>query len=288
MKKQHVPNFARFVVLALLGTPMITWGNDCQQANTLNNRSLNVSLEQKGDLLNQALKLCPNHIHALNNLATLREQQGQLSEAEGLYKQAIKADPNFAPAYAGLGDVLMQQKDYRTAAEMFDKFLTTASNNQSLQKHVQHYEQRLEEAHNNIIIPAKEIRVALSGDRFGKPKIQEVPINFALNSYQVTDKGQQQCQEMANAILDVFNTNRSQHFRVRIEGHTDSQGKADFNYRLSEQRATSVKNVLVNNFNVPANRLVVVGFGEGTPIASNETAHGRFLNRRVTLVRLNK
>jgi OOP family OmpA-OmpF porin len=69
---------------------------------------------------------------------------------------------------------------------------------------------------------------------------------------------------------------------VRVEGHTDSVGTDDYNQSLSERRAASVKDYLVEK-GVDGSRLTTAGFGESNPIASNDTADGRALNRRVEL-----
>ncbi|HEX7046909.1 MAG TPA: OmpA family protein [Gammaproteobacteria bacterium] len=70
---------------------------------------------------------------------------------------------------------------------------------------------------------------------------------------------------------------------VRIVGHTDSVGAAAFNEQLSERRAEAVKSYLVSE-GIRANRITTTGRGETTPIASNDTAGGRQLNRRVEIV----
>ncbi len=67
---------------------------------------------------------------------------------------------------------------------------------------------------------------------------------------------------------------------VEVAGHTDSRGTADYNQRLSEQRANRVASYLVRQ-GVQSSRISAVGFGESVPIASNETAAGRQQNRRV-------
>jgi outer membrane protein OmpA-like peptidoglycan-associated protein len=69
---------------------------------------------------------------------------------------------------------------------------------------------------------------------------------------------------------------------LSIEGHTDSSGAADFNQKLSEQRATSVKSYLMNQ-NILAARLNTTGYGETQPVASNNTAQNKALNRRVEI-----
>ncbi len=68
--------------------------------------------------------------------------------------------------------------------------------------------------------------------------------------------------------------------KVRIEGHTDSQGSDRFNLKLSKNRAASVRKYLIGK-GIEADRMVSQGFGEGVPIADNRTADGRAQNRRV-------
>jgi outer membrane protein OmpA-like peptidoglycan-associated protein len=65
---------------------------------------------------------------------------------------------------------------------------------------------------------------------------------------------------------------------IRIEGHTDSKGSEQYNQILSEKRAVSVKNALVQR-GVSANRIQTIGFGESQPISSNDA-----INRRVNIV----
>jgi len=69
-----------------------------------------------------------------------------------------------------------------------------------------------------------------------------------------------------------------------IEGHTDSSGGAEYNQSLSEKRAASVRNYLVDQAEVRAERLTSRGYGETRPIASNDTTEGRQQNRRVSAV----
>jgi OOP family OmpA-OmpF porin len=72
--------------------------------------------------------------------------------------------------------------------------------------------------------------------------------------------------------------------RIVIEGHTDSTGDAPYNQRLSERRAAAVKAYLVQSGIPGADRITAAGFGETKPVASNATANGRFLNRRVVIM----
>jgi hypothetical protein len=69
-----------------------------------------------------------------------------------------------------------------------------------------------------------------------------------------------------------------------IEGYTDATGKVDYNLKLSEQRATTVRDYLLSK-GVGDERMTVVGYGETKPIADNATEEGRVQNRRVVLRR---
>lgn len=69
-----------------------------------------------------------------------------------------------------------------------------------------------------------------------------------------------------------------------IEGHTDNRGKYEYNIRLSERRAESVKNYLVEKFGIEASRLSTKGYGYTKPVATNATAAGRQKNRRIDAV----
>jgi len=73
-------------------------------------------------------------------------------------------------------------------------------------------------------------------------------------------------------------------YDVEIEGHTDSIGSHEYNVRLSEDRAQSVGSYL-REAGIPTARITrVAGFAETRPVASNDNAAGRQMNRRVELV----
>jgi outer membrane protein OmpA-like peptidoglycan-associated protein len=74
--------------------------------------------------------------------------------------------------------------------------------------------------------------------------------------------------------------------KFSIEGHTDSDGSDAFNQKLSEARASVVKNALIER-GIKESNLNAVGFGESAPVATNKTAKGKAENRR-TEVKLQK
>lgn len=71
--------------------------------------------------------------------------------------------------------------------------------------------------------------------------------------------------------------------KLRVEGHTDSTGTPEKNMVLSQARADSVREYLVNQ-GIPSDRLVAEGFGQTKPIADNTTKEGKAKNRRVEFV----
>jgi outer membrane protein OmpA-like peptidoglycan-associated protein len=75
--------------------------------------------------------------------------------------------------------------------------------------------------------------------------------------------------------------------RVRIEGHTDSVGNAEYNMDLSQRRADAVRSYLISK-GLSGDDLIAVGYGEGQPVVSNASAAGRAQNRRVVFTLLDQ
>lgn len=72
---------------------------------------------------------------------------------------------------------------------------------------------------------------------------------------------------------------------LAITGHTDNQGSADYNQKLSQRRADAIVATLVGSYAIAATRLSAQGIGAAAPVASNETDEGRAKNRRVELIK---
>jgi outer membrane protein OmpA-like peptidoglycan-associated protein len=71
--------------------------------------------------------------------------------------------------------------------------------------------------------------------------------------------------------------------KVQVEGYTDSVGGDEYNQKLSESRASTVKDFLISQ-GVSADNITSQGFGKSNPVADNSTAAGRAQNRRVNMV----
>jgi OOP family OmpA-OmpF porin len=101
-------------------------------------------------------------------------------------------------------------------------------------------------------------------------------VNFAAGS-DLLLPGTEPLLESAAATL-----NRYPNLQIEVAGHTDSDGSGEANYGLSERRANTVRDHLIQ-FGVAEDRLTATGYGESQPIADNETIRGRAANRRVEL-----
>lgn len=101
-------------------------------------------------------------------------------------------------------------------------------------------------------------------------------VNFQTGSANLTDTSMRQVNNLA-AILKAYpNVN------IEIQGHTDNTGNAAANKTLSQSRANSVRQTLVGK-GIDAGRVTAVGYGQESPIASNDTDEGRAQNRRVSV-----
>ncbi|WP_298743312.1 OmpA family protein [uncultured Brevundimonas sp.] len=130
----------------------------------------------------------------------------------------------------------------------------------------------------------RELEAQLSGSgvgvaRQGDNLVLRMPsdVTFASNQASINPAFYATLDDVA-AVL-----NRYDQSTVDIIGHADSDGAEDYNLNLSRQRASSVAQHLVSR-NVLADRLYVDGRGESQPVASNATAEGKALNRRVEIL----
>jgi OOP family OmpA-OmpF porin len=110
------------------------------------------------------------------------------------------------------------------------------------------------------------------------PKVMvfEAAALFAVNKANLTPTGEQKIKEyreQARAELSAAKT-------IKITGHTDSSGPAEYNQKLSVKRAEAVRDYLIS-LGADASKMEVSGMGEDKPIADNKTAAGRAQNRRV-------
>jgi outer membrane protein OmpA-like peptidoglycan-associated protein len=101
-------------------------------------------------------------------------------------------------------------------------------------------------------------------------------ILFEFGSSSLSSSIQTKLREFSETLKKYADTN------ILIDGHTDNVGSDDFNLKLSHKRAESVQSLLMGQ-GVSSSRLGTRGFGEGSPVATNDTDAGRAKNRRVEI-----
>jgi len=102
---------------------------------------------------------------------------------------------------------------------------------------------------------------------------------FDTDKAQIRPEGEQKLQEMVNELKDL-----PQNGQIRVFGHADARAGNEYNKELSAERARAVQDWLQSKGSINANRLSIEAMGETAPRATNETARGRQLNRRVAVV----
>ena len=120
----------------------------------------------------------------------------------------------------------------------------------------------------------------------GCPEVTE-EVQKKLNDYAKTilfDTGKSSIKaESTSVMVDIIQIlGEYPNAKFSVEGHTDSQGGASTNQKLSESRANSVKDFLTDK-GVNSSRLTAIGHGEDKPISTNKTRAGRKANRRVEI-----
>jgi len=105
--------------------------------------------------------------------------------------------------------------------------------------------------------------------------VTEASVHFGFNRDNLTKDAKEALDQLAGEI------GKTRGYLVAVEGGADAIGAADYNYDLSQRRATAVIQYLASQHNVPAYKIYVIGLGKDKPVESNKTADGRAKNRRV-------
>ena len=253
---------------------------------------------QRG-LLNAALKHCPSHPEALNNLGVLFENNGHFKQALDYYRKALKARPDFSNAWLGIGDVYQKQGQLPLALEAY---LNACSKDDEAKEKVikllknERYRsveagQVLNKAsllalydpsrHQAILNKTKQCgfttRLAVKTTGVFRN------LHFQTGKAKVLKSSLPQLRQIASALQSL---NRY----VKIEGHSDkkpfrgrSQAESDrLNRQLSLDRANAIKKVLVQQ-GISARRIETQGYGPDRPLVLGNSEKAYAQNRRVEI-----
>ena len=111
-------------------------------------------------------------------------------------------------------------------------------------------------------------------------KLVSYGIYFDVNKDVVKSESYGTIKEISTVLTENPNV------KIKVVGHTDSDGEDKSNLDLSKRRAASVKNILVKEFGIDGARIETDGKGEGESIAKNDSAVNKALNRRVEFIKL--
>lgn len=121
-----------------------------------------------------------------------------------------------------------------------------------------------------VQITAKQIKINIAA-----------PVLFKSGKAEVGSSAAELLRQVAGALNTLPND-------IIIEGHTDSvpmkSGDYDTNWQLSAARANAVVDLLAKDYAVPQERMIAAAYGEHRPVAGNDTAEGRALNRRIEII----
>lgn len=119
---------------------------------------------------------------------------------------------------------------------------------------------------------------AMERDLLADGRVAVYGILFDFDKETMRSDSRPQLDEIGALLAD------NQDLDVLIVGHTDGRGSIDYNLDLSDRRARSVVEALVQDYGIDRGRVTAVGVGMAAPVSTNRTEDGRALNRRVELV----
>jgi len=198
-----------------------------------------------------------------------------LTDSLSLYIDNIRRDKSYLEQ--DQRDNLIQISDMEEEIRNLDKILGGVSEErESLIQRIE-AQARIKEQYERVekIFLPEEARVLRENNNV---ILRLIGLTFESNESKIMTKNIPLLTKVEKAI-DVYPKSE-----IIIEGHTDSQGDDQFNQNLSQERADSVKQYMINAMLIPNYRIIATGYGETRPIANNETALGRQKNRRIDIV----
>ncbi len=208
--------------------------------------------------------------------AALAQQQAAQAEAEKARQSVERASREKAEAETARAAALAQQQAAQADAE---KARQAAEQAERLQKQAERLRQQAEaeKAELRARLLNQLNTILQTRDTARGLIVSMSDVLFDTASFTLRPAAREKLAKISGIVLGHPG------LTLQVEGHTDSVGGDEYNQQLSERRATSVRDFLVQQ-GVPSTAITARGFGKMQPVASNETAAGRQQNRRVELV----
>lgn len=201
--------------------------------------------------------------------AALAAQQQAMAEADAARVAAENANRQSEEAQQQAAEAEQQRQQAEQARLQADQARRQADSAR------QQAEQEKEEMRARLLAQLNQV---LQTKDTARGLIVSMPdVLFGFNKYDLKPEARERLARISGIVLAYPD------LHLKIEGYTDSIGGDEYNQRLSEKRAASVRDYLVNS-GVSINNVIAQGYGKSNPVADNGTASGRKLNRRVDLV----
>ncbi len=189
----------------------------------------------------------------------------------------VQKFPDCGKLNVKLGDLYFNKKMWADAQKQYEKALTLFPDSKYVQNQLFETNKNIPitlQSGSKLDLGAEVARRGLGGTR--KLPAIAVEVHFDQGSATVTTDDRAALDTFAAMVKDGFTQ-----YSFEVQGHTDAVGSPQTNQTLSERRAQAVRDYLIKKHGLSADKLVVKGFGQTQPIASNETEDGRAKNRRV-------
>jgi outer membrane protein OmpA-like peptidoglycan-associated protein len=210
--------------------------------------------------------------------ARLEEQRRAQAEAERLAAEQAKSEAEAAARKAAEQRAAAQQQQLEAEAEAERARLAARQANLERQEADRLREQSEAEKAQLRERLRQQLNLVLETRETARGLIVNLSdVLFDFNKYTLKPGAREKLAKVSGILLAYPG------LKIQVEGYTDSVGTPEYNLKLSEQRANSVRDYLLAQ-GVPADSMTAVGFGEANPVAGNDTAAGRQQNRRVEMV----
>ena len=279
---------AALCILILTFSSALAAGQDCSTIKTKIIKERN--LLKKRELLNHALKLCPQDAEIHYSCAYTAERLRKYNKAQRNYLKATELDSSYAKAYFGLGDIYMVLGNARSAIDAYERGLALAPQNKrarsSLElaqiKHKSESGEQITSAEFIQVMQESKAEETTQGAVDGP--LLRMQIHFYSASSQLSEQAIAQLLNVGKALENPALTDK----KFEISGHTDDTGVPESNLILSKHRAEQVREYLLETFLISPEALIVAYYGNTRPAAPNTSTASRALNRRVEFRRLNQ
>lgn len=284
----------QFVFALTILASACSQASDCQQANDLSQSARQADNKQALALYQQALSLCADNpqLHYLYGVSLMQNEQ--FAAAATAFKQALQ----YLNTHSGSSDyvnkrfsILLRQAENQLARPDQNRG-ETLQYLSTLHAYARQHQLVIPDAFAAIEQPfyqkldqeplnGGELKIAMRSVRdlaVEAPLAVEYRIPFDFNSDNPSPEGMKLLDKIADSLHELALK------RVTVVGHTDSQGDAKYNLKLSERRAQSVKKLLLQQQPRLKGKLYAQGVGESQPRYSTQIPEQDSLNRRVEFI----